>query len=733
MNFSNLNKIFENKLKVHLNESLEQPKKVSKFKKRLTESHPLNERRWQLTVPGSYRKAIFDAGEEEDFEGVLEALINICNFVIDHTSEFDEDTAEDIREEYEDLLEELSYIDIEDEDEANYWLDELYDLMDNTDVFLGIDESLNEEYAYRDMDSLYGLDKEIEDYLNQNNFHGFIDLYDINPNDEPVPSITYHIDGDWKHEHLRFKYLVKEFLNSKGIVHMITDREYPSDSDSYEADYTIHLMKHEDDIDESLNEELSDEEIITPLIDAIDAFEDAHKEDFYITWSFGRNKDNKMTAGVDIRFNKELSGDEESYKQELLDIIERNGFTLDASIEYDKQPWKGLMFSKNGYHTQIIEVDGLNESFGYKPSFDEWYLQETGVNTSDLTDEQYDELWNDEDLMNHYRKFCDDLDESLNESNEDKPTKEQFIAYCIIQHSGITNMFNVDKVIEAADYVLDIPLTEENIMYIYEHYSELLDEYHGFNPRMFQSEIYDVKDAYGMDTDDDIDESLNKYEQDLESGYYPDEWDIDFEDELEDMGIEPQRGVYIGYQYRVPNRRFASKMVRLAKEFGYDDSWVEGNILYLKWGRPEKEYHKSPFDESLKEDTVGFTRGNIIKVMRNKLGYEPDVASKVHSKLGDYTLTFDKKNNFSNVYPIKKSGEEFDEIVNALKVFGKNLLPSSAKTCITIDGNEPLTEDTIKQNGKWVNKGKEGTHGTFKTKKQADAQRKAIFANGYKG
>ena len=44
-----------------------------------------------------------------------------------------------------------------------------------------------------------------------------------------------------------------------------------------------------------------------------------------------------------------------------------------------------------------------------------------------------------------------------------------------------------------------------------------------------------------------------------------------------------------------------------------------------------------------------------------------------------------------------------------------------------------MGEATEKQNGKWVNKGKEGTHGTFKTKKEADAQRKAMFANGYKG
>ena len=45
---------------------------------------------------------------------------------------------------------------------------------------------------------------------------------------------------------------------------------------------------------------------------------------------------------------------------------------------------------------------------------------------------------------------------------------------------------------------------------------------------------------------------------------------------------------------------------------------------------------------------------------------------------------------------------------------------------------ESLTEDTVKQGNKWVNKGKEGTHGKFATKKEADAQRKAMFVNkGY--
>ena len=44
-----------------------------------------------------------------------------------------------------------------------------------------------------------------------------------------------------------------------------------------------------------------------------------------------------------------------------------------------------------------------------------------------------------------------------------------------------------------------------------------------------------------------------------------------------------------------------------------------------------------------------------------------------------------------------------------------------------------LSEDTIKtKDGKWTNKGDEGTHGKFNTKKEADAQRRAMFANGFK-
>lgn len=68
------------------------------------------------------------------------------------------------------------------------------------------------------------------------------------------------------------------------------------------------------------------------------------------------------------------------------------------------------------------------------------------------------------------------------------------------------------------------------------------------------------------------------------------------------------------------------------------------------------------------------------------------------------------KNNGDGQYIVKENGEEIASYYW---------------------GEKAANEDTVKQGNKWVNKGKEGTHGSFKTKKEAAAQRKAMFANGY--
>ena len=51
----------------------------------------------------------------------------------------------------------------------------------------------------------------------------------------------------------------------------------------------------------------------------------------------------------------------------------------------------------------------------------------------------------------------------------------------------------------------------------------------------------------------------------------------------------------------------------------------------------------------------------------------------------------------------------------------------------TVWVKDTLEEDIVKQGKKWVNKGQDGTHGKFKTKKAARQQQKAMYANGFKG
>lgn len=56
--------------------------------------------------------------------------------------------------------------------------------------------------------------------------------------------ICYQIDwGDWKHEHLRADWLVKEFLNGLGYRYLISEETTEEDgSDTYSAEHRVMLI-----------------------------------------------------------------------------------------------------------------------------------------------------------------------------------------------------------------------------------------------------------------------------------------------------------------------------------------------------------------------------------------------------------------------------------------------------------------------------------------------------------
>ena len=619
-----------------------------------------------------------------------------------------------------------------------------------------------------------------------------------------------------------------------------------------------------------------------------------------------------MTAGVDVYFFEEQDDDALSAVERA---FEEHGYELDKDLGYDLGPKKHAF--GDGYHYQIVEI-GSNDDYEPELTTDDmnggqWYesLNEDYISDQykgpgiynlyfdvisydiDGNEVYEDEAWegirisSEEELRSYINiinshsegryvynyEYCEkisELDEgndseksfltdSLKESVEPvKPTEEEFQAYCVIQYSGITNMFDINTVMEAAEYELGISLTKEKIFYIFEHYQELMDEY-GFNEDMWDNEIYTVRDAYGMNTeDDDYYESLteelkyddiqymsNSERHDLFKKYHN---GIDFEDfddfwnwaeeefPMKDMGDEdeslnednklkeytvsfkvgPFR--YDATDYDIVKAKSEEDAIRLAtKHVTKDGIWNRDGHRYNfgpnKNANDFKIYH--PFipekNESLDEQNCKWAvvddySGDIIDVFDTKerakssaaetqelhddgmyISYrgpfvvEPYYGDEVDESLNE-SLSTDWWNNSKNRKAAEKvvlkeySNHVEPKEANQISVNAKsdeidvdipsNILSGLSewvdrKVCEKLnaffdkhsvnikareksyanyiwfeldfgeDNKEVISEDTVKQNGKWVNKGKEGTHGKFKTKKEADAQRKAMFANGF--
>lgn len=105
-------------------------------------------------------------------------------------------------------------------------------------------------------------------------------------------------------------------------------------------------------------------------------------------------------------------------------------------------------------------------------------------------------------------------------------------------------------------------------------------------------------------------------------------------------------------------------------------------------------------------------------------------------------LKEDKPVSLSLEYKNIKPGLSHEKVLKICKLYNVNgqythdslILGgdmSGVKSVLASILRESLEEDTEKENGKWVNKGEEGTHSEFNTKKAADEQRKAMFVNGY--
>ena len=158
------------------------------------------------------------------------------------------------------------------------------------------------------------------------------------------------------------------------------------------------------------------------------------------------------------------------------------------------------------------------------------------------------------------------------------------------------------------------------------------------------------------------------------------------------------------------------------------ESVTESDIAYaVEWAKTA--YKKSKIDLDNKKIVIplsGIPKGESFEEIEDEIMSEGYIGHKLEEmgfnvslSLGDFEYTTNGEFNPRSM--IKYKGH-------------KSYLRNRVIMTVTWDDiNESLTEDTVKtSDGKWTNKGKEGTHGKFKTKKAADAQRKAMFANGFK-
>lgn len=109
-------------------------------------------------------------------------------------------------------------------------------------------------------------------------------------------------------------------------------------------------------------------------------------------------------------------------------------------------------------------------------------------------------------------------------------------------------------------------------------------------------------------------------------------------------------------------------------------------------------------------------------------GWNADELYRITSILDElnninYEINFCSRGAFS-------SSHTYAELSNSLQSLAKDLA-DAAEDIADVDAYyDELDEDTVKlPNGKWANVGKAGSHGQFNTKKEADAQRRAMFVN----
>ena len=201
--------------------------------------------------------------------------------------------------------------------------------------------------------------------------------------------------------------------------------------------------------------------------------------------------------------------------------------------------------------------------------------------------------------------------------------------------------------------------------------------------------------------------------------YYDEYLEDDLNDELEDSGV-----VLVGN--RDMSKAGDPKLLNYVSD---DDS--EDEIIGILNEKTGKDYEKLTIRGYAQRDWQN------MYYPKDKSDSELDYIDNLY--MGKYDVFQSNDGDFFVRVPHNVSWKGPEEIKKYISdevgYVDKDDIVLKKKVARTVyddaDFDECLKEDTVKQGNYWVNKGKEGTHGKFKTKKEADAQRKAMYAGGF--
>lgn len=342
-----------------------------------------------------------------------------------------------------------------------------------------------------------------------------------------------------------------------------------------------------------------------------------------------------------------------------------------------------------------------------------------------------------DELLNILNKYGFVLDDSINHEN---PIKT-FMGDIHIQ------VINPDSYI---DTTIDDSMIEQLQKYATK---QLLNEIHDLE----KASDCPITWSFGVNSDDKVTAGLDVMKQ-----YVPDEneleEDVNFRDEVpydyDEMEIELKAATnnwtkdkfecWVKYRSEwFDSRDILSQHYETVEDFGFDEGlyglYATRPSIYESIDDLNEAVSSKDIMNKLKlavDDVVDFYTVMGYPYPDGWLGNSwQDINDGLKMGIDNYVELADNllellKNEIKSIEKINGLKDEdpdydtFIELRDNLKYYYNEYLK--------LEGYTDLVEDTVKQGNYWVNKGKEGTHGKFKTKKAADAQRRAMFAQGYK-